>query len=146
ETPLSNGRHRGIAVAESFGSYVAQVAEVSIENGQVRVHRVVCAVDCGLVVNPDIVVAQMESGIVFGLTATLKSAISIDNGRVQQGNFDDFPLLRMSETPVIEVHIVPSEESPGGVGEPGLPPIAPAVCNAVFAATGQPQRSLPIRL
>jgi isoquinoline 1-oxidoreductase beta subunit len=88
----------------------------------------------------------MESGIVYGLTATLKGAISIENGRVQQGNFDDFPLLRMSEMPAIEVHIVPSSESPGGVGEPGLPPIAPAVCNAVFAATGRPQRTLPIRL
>jgi isoquinoline 1-oxidoreductase beta subunit len=141
-----NGRHRGIAVAESFGSYVAQVAEVSIDNGQVRVHRVVCAVDCGQVINPDTVVAQMESGIIYGLTATLKGAITIAGGRVEQGNFDDFPLLRLTETPVIDVHIVPSDESPGGVGEPGLPPIAPAVCNAVFAATGKPVRSLPIRL
>jgi isoquinoline 1-oxidoreductase beta subunit len=141
-----NGRHRGIAVAESFGSYVAQVAEVSIDNGQVRVHRVVCAVDCGQVINPDTVVAQMESGIIYGLTATLKGAITIAGGRVEQGNFDDFPLLRLTETPVIEVHIVPSDESPGGVGEPGLPPIAPAVCNAVFAATGKPVRTLPIRL
>jgi isoquinoline 1-oxidoreductase beta subunit len=125
---------------------VAQVAEVRIDNGQVRVHRVVCAVDCGQVVNPDCVVAQMESGIIYGLTATLKSAISIDKGRVEQGNFDDFPLLRMSETPAIEVHILPSDASPGGVGEPGLPPIAPAICNAVFAATGKPVHALPIRL
>jgi isoquinoline 1-oxidoreductase beta subunit len=146
DAPLPSGRYRGIAVAESFGSYVAQVAEVSIDDAKVRVHRVVCAVDCGHVINPDTVVAQMESGIVYGLTATLKSAISIENGRVQQGNFDDFPLLRMSEMPAIEVHIVASEEPPGGVGEPGLPPIAPAVCNAVFAATGRPQRTLPIRL
>ncbi len=140
------GRHRGIAVAESFGSYVAQVAEISISDGQVRVHRVVCAIDCGLVVNPDTVVAQMESCIVYGLTATLKGAITLENGRVQQGNFDDFPLLRMSEMPDISVHIVPSTADPGGVGEPGLPPIAPAVCNAVLAATGEPVRKLPIRL
>jgi isoquinoline 1-oxidoreductase beta subunit len=144
--PCAAGRHRGIAVAESFGSYVAQVAEVSVDGGEVRVHRVVCAIDCGLVVNPDIVAAQMESCIVYGLTATLKGAITLADGRVQQGNFDDFPLLRMSETPTIAVHIVPSEAAPGGVGEPGLPPIAPAVCNAVFAATGVPVRSLPIRL
>jgi isoquinoline 1-oxidoreductase beta subunit len=146
DRPPKNGRHRGIAVAESFGSYVAQVAEISIDEGQVRVHRVVCAVDCGQVINPDTVVAQMESGIIFGLTATLKSAITIAEGRVEQGNFDDFPLLRLSETPVIDVHIMPSDESPGGVGEPGLPPIAPAVCNAVLAATGKPVRTLPIRL
>ena len=146
DAPARAGRHRGIAVAESFGSYVAQVAEVSVSGGQLRVHRVVCAVDCGVVVNPDTVIAQMESGIVYGLTATLKGAITLENGRVQQGNFDDFPLLRMSEMPEITVHIVPSEASPGGVGEPGLPPIAPAVCNAVFAATGEPVRSLPIRL
>jgi len=146
DKPARDGRHRGIAVAESFGSFVAQVAEISIDGGRVRVHRVVCAVDCGQVINPDTVVAQMESGIVYGLTATLKSAITIAGGRVEQGNFDDFPLLRFAETPAIEVHIVPSDEDPGGVGEPGLPPIAPAVCNAVFAATGKPVRSLPIRV
>jgi isoquinoline 1-oxidoreductase beta subunit len=146
DRPAKNGRYRGIAVAESFGSYVAQVAEISIDDSQVRVHRVVCAVDCGQVINPDTVVAQMESGIIFGLTATLKGAITIADGRVEQGNFDDFPLLRLSETPVIDVHIMPSNESPGGVGEPGLPPIAPAVCNAVLAATGKPVRTLPIRL
>lgn len=146
ETPASAGRHRGIAVAESFGSCVAQVAEISIDAGRVLVHRVVCAVDCGQVVNPDTVVAQMESGIIYGLSATLKGAITIDNGRVQQSNFDTFPLLRMSETPAIDVHLVASDEAPGGVGEPGLPPIAPAVCNAVFAATGRPVRTLPIRI
>jgi isoquinoline 1-oxidoreductase beta subunit len=145
-SPCIAGRSRGIAVAESYGSYVAQVAEVSVGAGQVRVHRVVCAIDCGVVVNPDTVTAQMESCIVYGLTATLKGAITLEHGRVQQGNFDDFPLLRMSETPEIVVHIVPSAEPPGGVGEPGLPPVAPAVCNAVFAATGAPVRSLPIRL
>jgi isoquinoline 1-oxidoreductase beta subunit len=142
----AEGRFRGIAVAQSFGSYVAQVAEVSIEDGVPRVHRVVCAIDCGMVVNPDTIVAQMESGIVYGLTAALKGEITIDSGRVVQGNFDDYPLLRLNECPNIEVYIVPSGEAPGGVGEPGTPPIAPAVANAVFAATGKPVRRLPIRL
>ena len=145
-TPLSAGRSRGIAVAEAFGSFCAQVAEVSVEQGQVRVHRVVCAIDCGQVVNPDTVVAQMESGIVYGLTAALKGEITVKNGRVEQGNFNDYPLLRFDEMPEIEVHIVASREHPGGVGEPGTPPIAPAVANAVFAATGKPVRKLPIRL
>jgi isoquinoline 1-oxidoreductase beta subunit len=145
-TPPAAGRYRGIGVAESFGSYVAQVAEVSIERGRPRVHRVVCAIDCGMVVNPDTVAAQMESGIVYGLTAALKGEISIENGRVAQSNFDDYPLLRLDECPDIEVYILPSLEAPGGVGEPGTPPIAPAVANAVFAATGKPVRRLPIRL
>jgi len=145
-TPLPAGRTRGIAVAEAFGSYCAQVAEVSMERGQVRVLRVVCAIDCGMVVNPDTVVAQMESGIVYGLTAALKGEITIKNGRVEQDNFHDYPLLRIDEMPDIEVHIVKSSEHPGGVGEPGTPPIAPAVANAVFAATGKPVRRLPIRV
>ncbi len=145
-TPLPAGRSRGIAVAEAFGSFCAQVAEVSVEQGQVRVHRVVCAIDCGQVVNPDTVVAQMESGIVYGLTAALKGEITVKNGRVEQGNFNDYPLLRFDEMPEIEVHIVKSTENPGGVGEPGTPPIAPAVANAVFAATGKPVRRLPIRI
>jgi len=140
------GRFRGIAVATSFRSYVAQVAEVSIAGGQPRVHRVVCAVDCGMTVNPDTIAAQMESAIVFGLTAALKGEISIADGRVVQSNFHDYPLLRFDECPDIEVHIVPSEADPGGVGEPGTPPIAPAVANALFAATGKPVRRLPIRL
>jgi isoquinoline 1-oxidoreductase beta subunit len=144
--PAPAGRYRGIAVAESFGSYVAEVAEVSVDRGRVRVHRVVCAIDCGMVVNPDTITAQMESGIVYGLTAALKGEISIDGGRVVQGNFDDYPLLSLEECPDIEVHIVASEAPPGGVGEPGTPPIAPAVANAVFAATGTPVRRLPIRL
>lgn len=144
---LTNGRHRGCAVAESFGSFVAQVAEVSIDDHKrVRVHRVVCAVDCGIYINPDTVAAQMESAIVYGLTAALKSEITIESGAVLQSNFHDFELLRMDEMPAIEVHILKSDNSPGGVGEPGLPPIAPAVANAVFAATGKPVRSLPIRL
>jgi isoquinoline 1-oxidoreductase beta subunit len=144
--PLPAGQHLGIAVAESFGSFVAQVAEVSVGAKGVRVHRVVCAVDCGAVVNPDTIEAQMESSIVYGLTATLKSAISIEGGRVAQSNFHDFALLRMDEMPRVEVHIIDSSENPGGVGEPGTPPIAPAVANAVFAATGKPVRSLPIKV
>jgi len=147
DKPPPNGRHRGIAVAESFAGFVAQVAEVSVaDDGEVRVHRVVCAVDVGPVVNPDTVEAQMESGIVFGLTATLKGAVTIEAGRVAQSNFHDFPLLRIDEMPAIEVHILRSDDPIGGVGEPGTPPIAPAVCNAVFAATGQPVRALPIAL
>jgi isoquinoline 1-oxidoreductase beta subunit len=141
---LPAGRHRGIAVAESFGSFVAQVAELSIADGKPRVHRVVCAVDCGVVVNPDTVVAQMESGIVYGLTAALYGQITIRNGRVEQSNFHDYPLLRIAEMPQVEVHIAKSDEPPGGVGEPGTPPIAPAVANAMFAATRQPVRRLPI--
>ena len=143
--PLPPGRHRGIAVAESFGSWVAQVAEVSVSPaGEVRVHRVVCAVDCGVVVNPDTVEAQMESGIVYGLTAALMGQITIANGRVEQSNFHDYPVLRINQMPVVEVHIMPSAEAPGGVGEPGTPPIAPAVVNAIFAATGKRIRSLPV--
>ena len=145
-TPLPGGRARGIAMVESFASYVAEVAEVSIENGKVRVHRVVCAVDCGVVVNPDIVAAQMESAIVYGLTAALYGKITVENGAVVQGNFDSYPMLRISEMPVVEVHIVPSTEAPSGVGEPGTPPIAPAVVNAIFALTGQRIRNLPIVL
>jgi isoquinoline 1-oxidoreductase beta subunit len=144
-TPLPAGRARGIAVHKSFASLAAQVAEVSVSPaGKVRVHRVVCAVDCGMVVNPDTVEAQMQSGIVYGLTAALKGAITIDRGRVEQSNFHDYEMLRMAEMPVVEVHIVPSGEAPGGVGEPGTPPIAPAVCNAIFALTGKRIRKLPI--
>jgi isoquinoline 1-oxidoreductase beta subunit len=140
------GQFRGLAVHHSFGSYVAQVADVSVEKGRIRVHRVVCAVDCGICVNPAGVVAQMESGIVFGLSAALYGEITLKSGRVQQSNFHDYPLLRMVEMPKIEVHIVDSGEKSGGVGEPGTPPIAPAVANAVFAATGKRLRQLPLRL
>jgi isoquinoline 1-oxidoreductase subunit beta len=144
-TPLAGDRARGIAVHESFGSFVAQVAEVSVaQSGAVRVHRVVCAVDCGAVVNPAGVEAQMESGIVFGLSAALYGEITIKTGKVEQGNFDTYRLLRIGEMPEVEVHIVPSAENPGGIGEPGTPPIAPAVTNAVFAATGRRIRRLPI--
>ena len=122
------------------------MVEISIEHGAIKVHRVVCVVDCGIVVNPDIVKAQMEGGIIFALTAALYGEISLKNGRVEQSNFDDYALLRMHETPKIEVHLVDSNESPSGVGEPGVPPLAPALGNAVFAATGKRLRSLPLRL
>jgi isoquinoline 1-oxidoreductase beta subunit len=144
--PPAKGVGRGIAVHESFGSYVAQVAEVSVgKDGNVRVHRVVCAVDCGQVVNPDTVNAQMEGGIVYGLTAALYGEITLKDGRIEQQNFYDYKMLRMNEMPKVEVYIVPSTEKHGGVGEPGTPPIAPAVVNAIFAATGKRIRSLPIR-
>jgi isoquinoline 1-oxidoreductase subunit beta len=145
--PLPHGVGRGIATHFSFDSYVAQVVEASVEKGGVvRVHRVVCAVDCGIVVNPDIVKAQMEGGIIFGLTAALKTEITLENGRVQQRNFHDYPMVRMFEAPAsIEVHIVPSQENPTGVGEPSVPPLAPALANAIFAATGKRIRHLPIR-
>ena len=145
-TPLPAGRARGVAVHESFGSFVAQVAEVSIEGDRIRVHRVVCAIDCGIAVNPATIEAQMESGIAFGLGAALSSAITFKDGRVQQSNFDDYRVLRLPDMPRVEVHIVPSRERPGGVGEPGTPPIAPAVANAVAALTGQRLRELPLRL
>lgn len=144
--PLPSGRARGIALHESFGSFVAQVAEVSVDPaGKVRVHRVVCAIDCGRVVNPDTVAAQMESGIVFGLSAALHGAITFKNGRVEQRNFNDYPVLRMEEMPEVEVHIMPSQEQAGGVGEPGVPPVAPAVTNAIFALTGKRIRRIPIK-
>ncbi|MCL7454784.1 MAG: xanthine dehydrogenase family protein molybdopterin-binding subunit [Anaerolineae bacterium] len=146
-SPLPEGWGRGIAYYATHGAtHVAQVAEVSVApDGAVRVHRVVCAVDCGTVVNPDTVKAQMEGGIVFGLTAALKAGITIKAGRTEQSNFHDYPLLRMDEMPVVEVHIVPSDEDPSGIGEMGVPPIAPAVANAIFAATGKRLRRLPIR-
>src|SRR5216683_2576272 len=144
--PLPPGRGRGIATHFSFDSYVAQVVEASVEkDGTVRVHRVVCAVDCGRTVNPDIVKAQMEGGIIFGLTAALKTEITLEQGRVQQTNFHDYPMLRMFESPDIEVYIVPSNANPTGVGEPGVPPVAPALANAIFAVTGKRIRRLPIR-
>jgi isoquinoline 1-oxidoreductase beta subunit len=140
------GRFQGAAVHESFESIVAQIAEVSVgRNGVVKVHNVTCAIDPGTVINPDTVKAQMESGIVFGLSMALHGAITLKNGRVEQGNFDDYPVLRIEETPTIDVHIIESGAKKGGVGEPGVPPIAPAVANAILAATGKRIRKLPIR-
>lgn len=144
--PLPKGHFRGIAVHESFGSFIGQVAEVSVEDNRIRIHRVVCAVDCGVCVNPASVVAQMEGGVVYGLSAALYGELSFKDGRVQQSNFHDYPLLRLQEMPRVEAHIVQSSEKPGGVGEPGVPPVAPAVANAVFAATGKRLRRLPLRL
>jgi isoquinoline 1-oxidoreductase beta subunit len=146
DRPLPKGRFRGIAVHESFGSFVAQVAEVSVEGNKIHVHRVVCAVDCGICVNPAGVAAQMESGVVFGLSAALYGELSFKEGRVEQSNFHDYPLLRLHEMPHVETHIVQSVEKSGGVGETAVPPIAPAVANAVFAATGKRLRRLPLRL
>ena len=144
-TPLPPGRGRGIAIAEWEPTTCAEVAEVSVApDGTVRVHRVVCAVDCGQVVNPDTLEAQMQGGVVFGLSAALYGEITIENGRVKQGNFTDYPVLRIPEMPVVEVYTVPSTDALGGIGEPSVPPTAPAVCNAIFAATGKRIRSLPI--
>jgi isoquinoline 1-oxidoreductase beta subunit len=140
------GRFRGTAVHESFGSVVAQSVEISIEQGVPTVHRVVCAIDCGTALDPDGVQAQMEGGIIFGLTAALFGEITVQNGRIQQSNIDSYRLLELREAPEILVKIVNSGAAVGGVGEAGVPPIAPAVCNAILAATGQPVTRLPIRL
>jgi isoquinoline 1-oxidoreductase subunit beta len=144
--PLPKGVGRGIACVEVFGGWTAQVVEASVQDGHPRVHRVVCAVDCGRAVNPEQVKAQMESSIVFALTAALYSRITFKDGKVEQGNFDDYPVLRMSEAPRIDVHLVASQEDPGGVGEPGTPPTAPALANALFQATGKRIHSLPLAL
>jgi len=143
-TPAAAGRFRGVALAESFKTVVAQIAEVSIDaSGRPKVERVVCAVDCGVAVNPDQIRAQIEGGIGFGLGAVLKSQITLDKGSVQESNFDGYETLRIEEMPHVEVHIMPSAEKPTGVGEPGVPPIGPAVANAVFAATRKRIRVLP---
>ncbi len=144
--PLALGRARGVALHESFGSVVAQIAEVSIDKGVPRVHRVVCAIDCGTVVNPQIVAQQMEGAVVFGLSAALYGRIDVRDGIVQQGNFPDYPMLGLASAPLVETYIVPSERAPAGVGEPGVPPLAPAVANGLFALTGQRYRSLPLLL
>ncbi len=144
--PLAKGRARGIAVHASFESFVAQVAEVSVEDGRIRVHRVTCAIDCGPVVNPLTVEAQMQSGIVYGLSAALHGQLTLNRGRVEESNFHDYRVLRLDEMPVVDVHIVDSKDKMGGVGEPGTPPIAPAVANAVFALTGKRLRRLPLAL
>jgi len=144
DKPLAKGVFHGIAVHESFGSFVAHVAEVSVNDGVVKVQRMVCAIDCGLAVNPDSLKAQMESSISFGLGAAMHSEITFKDGQVVQNNFNDYKVMRFNEMPVVEVHIVPSTEKMGGAGEPGLPPVAAAVTNAIFAATGKRLRSLPI--
>lgn len=144
---LPAGSGMGVAVHESFNTFVAQVAQVSVKNGQISVDKVVCAVDCGVAVNPDVIAAQMEGGIGFGLSPTLMSAITLgEGGMVEQSNFHNYQVLRMNQMPDVEVHIVPSAEAPSGVGEPGVPPIAPAVANAVAAATGQRLHTLPLKL
>jgi isoquinoline 1-oxidoreductase beta subunit len=144
--PPTAGSSRGLATHECFGTAVAQVAEVSVNgSGRVHVHQVVCALDCGPVVNPDTVEAQVEGAIAYGLSAALYGEITLAGGRVQQSSFDDYNVLRFDEMPDVDVHIVPSTDAIGGIGEPGLPPLAPAVCNAVFAATGRRVRRLPLR-
>lgn len=142
--PLPAGRYRGIAVHAAMGSYVAQAVEISIGNQKLYIHKVVCAIDCGLAVNPDGVRAQMESGIIYGLTATLYGEITLEKGAVKQSNFHDYRMLRLPEAPAIEVYIVPGNERMGGAGEPGVPPIAPALANALYAATGKRLRNLPV--
>jgi isoquinoline 1-oxidoreductase subunit beta len=141
---LPAGRARGIALHESFDSIVAQVAEVSLSNGQIRVHRVVCAIDCGTVVNPGTVAQQVESSVIYGLSAALFGKIDIVGGAVQQSNFPNYPIVSLSQAPTVETHIVPNTRHPAGVGEPAVPPIAPAVGNALFALTGKRQRALPL--
>ncbi len=143
---LPEGVFQGIAVHKSFGSYVAQVLELKLEYGEVKLLKVVCAVDCGMVVNPDIVTMQMESGIIFGATAALYGEITLEEGSVKQSNFHDYPLMRMNQAPLIETHIVESDESPTGVGEPGLPPVAPAIAQALYKATGKRHRSMPFKV
>ena len=143
--PLPAGRERGIAVCFSYGSYATLVAEVSVgDDGQVIVHKVVCAIDGGIAVNPDQVQAQ-GGGLVYGLTATLFGEITVDHGRVRQTKFNAYPMLRINQTPVTEVQILDSGQAPGGLGEPGVPTVASAVCTAIFAATGKRVRRLPIR-
>jgi len=143
---LAEGRARGIAIHESFGSVVAQVAEVSVENNRPRVHRVVAVADMGRVVNPRHAKAQIEGGLVYGLSAALHQQITLQAGRVQQSNFHDYPMLRQREMPTVEVHLVDSGNDPGGAGEPGTPPIAPAVANALLALTGKATTRLPFAL
>jgi isoquinoline 1-oxidoreductase beta subunit len=138
------GVARGIAVHESFHTYVAQVVELSGEPSSLKIERVVCAVDCGVAVNPNIIAMQMESGIGYGLSAALAGAITLKDGIVEQSNFHDYPVLRMNQMPQVEVHILPSQEKPTGVGEPGTPVIAPALANAILAMRGKPIRALPL--
>jgi isoquinoline 1-oxidoreductase beta subunit len=143
--PLPKGTGRGISLQFAFGTYMAQVAEVKVaDDGAVRVQRVVCAVDCGVAVNPAIIRAQIESGIIFGIAGALYGEVTFKNGRVEQSNFHNYRVLRINETPIIDVHIVKSSEAPGGMGEPGTSALAPAVTNAIYAATGTRIRKLPV--
>ncbi len=143
--PMPAGRGRGIAVHESFDTFVAQVVEVTVgKNGQVKIDRVVCAVDCGLAITPDVIKAQMEGGAGFATGAILRDAITMSDGVVDQSNFDGYEPLRFTDMPKVEVHIVPSTARPTGVGEPGVPPVGPAIASAVFAATGKRVRDLPM--
>jgi isoquinoline 1-oxidoreductase beta subunit len=144
--PLPAGRFRGIALHECFGSIIGLVTEISIANGTVRAHKVTCAVDCGWIVNPDTIKAQMEGGVIYGLSAALRGQITIDKGRVVQSHFGDYQVVRIQEAPVVETVIVPSTEAPGGIGEPSTAVIAGSLVNAVFAATGKRIYSLPIKL
>lgn len=144
-SPLAEGMGRGVSVQTVFGSYMAQVAEVEVaKDGSVKVHRVVCAVDCGIAINPDTIQAQVQSAVMFGITAALYGEITLKDGRVEQSNFDTYQLLRMNEAPKVEVHLVQSGESPGGMGEPGTSAIVPAIGNAIFAATGKRLRKMPV--
>jgi len=145
-TALPAGRARGLAVHESFGSIVAQVVEVSLQNGGPRVHRVVCAIDCGTVIHPGIVAQQMEGSVVFALSAALYGRIDIEEGVVRQKNFPQYAMLGLAQAPIVETHLVPSERAPSGAGEPGVPPLAPALANALFSLTGKRLRSLPLSL
>ena len=141
---LPKNHFQGFAYHHSFGTYVAQVAEVSIVNSQIKVHKVYCSVDCGQTVNPMTIRAQIQGSIIYGMGATLNSEMTVKDGRVNESNFDDYPVVRFDESPQIKVAILKNQEKPGGVGEPGLPPIAPAIANAVFAALGKRLRQLPI--
>jgi isoquinoline 1-oxidoreductase beta subunit len=142
---LPTGSGRGVSLQFAFGSYEAHVAEVEVsKNGAVRVRRVVCAVDCGTVVNPDTVQAQIQSGIIFGTTAALYGEITLKDGRVEQSNFDTYQMVRIDEAPAIEVHIVKNQEAPGGMGETGTSAVVPAIANAIFAATGKRLRKMPV--
>jgi isoquinoline 1-oxidoreductase beta subunit len=143
--PVPKGQGRGVSVMHAFGSFFSMVVDLTVDDkGEVRVNRVVCAVDCGMVVNPDTIEAQVEGGIIFGITAALYSEITIEHGRVAQHNFTDYRMLRMDQSPQIDVHIVKSAEAPGGIGEPGTAALAPALTNAVYAATGKRLRQLPV--
>ena len=144
ETGAPEGRALGIAAVSSFHSHAAEIADVSVEGGQVRVHRVVVGVHCGRVINPDTLRAQIEGAITLALSFTLKHQITLEDGAVVEGNYTDYPIIRIDEMPEVEVHVVPSDESPTGIGEPPVPPLAAAVANAVFAATGVRAYQLPI--